>query len=112
LLAALDREAIRAKHPAPALMGLVGSLLRLFIQKTVNSPRIYCVARYENNSTQRRANHPNPLRDGSEKDEGFPRGARETMVARYKIQQLGVVGWNAKRKVIGFFGHVREQASG
>jgi hypothetical protein len=30
LLAALDREDIRAKHPTPALMGFVGALLRLF----------------------------------------------------------------------------------
>jgi hypothetical protein len=53
-----------------------------------------------------------PLRDGPEKDEGFPRGARETIVARYKRRQLVVVGWNASRKVIGFFGHVTEQVSG
>jgi hypothetical protein len=31
-----------------------------------------------------RANHPYPPRDGSEKYDGFPRGARETMVERYK----------------------------
>jgi hypothetical protein len=30
------------------------------------------------------ANQLYPPRDGSEKYEGFPRGARETMVARYK----------------------------
>jgi alkane 1-monooxygenase len=29
------------------------------------------------------------LRDGAEKDEGFPRGARETMVVRHKWSQLG-----------------------
>jgi hypothetical protein len=34
------------------------------------------------------------------------------MVARYKRLQLGVVGLNAKRKAIGFFGHVAWQASG
>jgi hypothetical protein len=34
------------------------------------------------------------------------------MLARYKRLQLVVVGWNAKRKVIVFFGHVTEQASG
>jgi hypothetical protein len=34
------------------------------------------------------------------------------MLARYKRWQLGVVGWHAKRKVIGFFGHVTEQVSG
>jgi hypothetical protein len=62
--------------------------------------------------TQRRACTLDPLRDGSEKDEGFPRRARETMVERYKRLQLVVVGWNAKRKVIGFFGHVTEQVSG
>jgi hypothetical protein len=54
----------------------------------------------------------NPLRDGSEKDEGFPRGARETKVARYKRWQLVVSGWNAIRKVVSFFGHVTRQASG
>jgi hypothetical protein len=47
-----------------------------------------------------------PLRDRSEKDEGLPLGARETVVARHKRCQLGMVGWNAKRKAIGFFGHV------
>jgi hypothetical protein len=62
--------------------------------------------------TQRRAHSLDPLRDGSEKDEGFPHRARETMAARYKRSQLVVVGWNAKRKVIGFFGHVTEQVSG
>jgi hypothetical protein len=62
--------------------------------------------------TQRRARSLDPLRDGSEKDEGFPHRARETMLARYKRWQLGVVGWNAKRKAIGFFGHVTEQVSG
>jgi hypothetical protein len=62
--------------------------------------------------TQRRAYTVYPLRDGSEKDEGFPHRARETMVARYKRWQLVVIGWRAKRKVIGFFGHVTEQASG
>jgi hypothetical protein len=61
---------------------------------------------------KRRANHLYPLRDGSEKDEGFPRGARETMVARYKRRQLGVSGWNPERKALGFFGHVAWQASG
>jgi hypothetical protein len=44
---------------------------------------------------KRRANHLNPLRDGSEKFEGFTRGARETMVVRYKSSQLRVVGWSA-----------------
>jgi hypothetical protein len=34
------------------------------------------------------------------------------MLARYKRWQLVVVGWHAKRKVISFFGHVTEQASG
>jgi hypothetical protein len=34
------------------------------------------------------------------------------MVARYKRWQLGVVGWRTKRKAIGFFGHIAEQASG
>ena len=34
------------------------------------------------------------------------------MVARYKRLQLVVVGWSAKRKAIGFFGHVAWQASG
>jgi hypothetical protein len=34
------------------------------------------------------------------------------MLARYKRWQLGVVGWNAKRKALGFFGHVTEQVSG
>jgi hypothetical protein len=34
------------------------------------------------------------------------------MVARYKRLQLVVVGWNAKRKALGFFGHVTEQVSG
>jgi hypothetical protein len=34
------------------------------------------------------------------------------MVARYKRLQLVVVGWRAKRKVLGFFGHVTWQASG
>ena len=34
------------------------------------------------------------------------------MVARYKRRQLVVVGWSAKRKAIGFFGHVTWQASG
>jgi hypothetical protein len=34
------------------------------------------------------------------------------MLARYKRWQLVVVGWNAKRKAIGYFGHVTEQASG
>jgi hypothetical protein len=53
-----------------------------------------------------------PLRGGSEKDEGFPHRARETTVARYKRLQLVVIGWNAKRKDIGFFGHITEQASG
>jgi hypothetical protein len=33
------------------------------------------------------------------------------MMARYKRLQLVVIGWNAKRKVIGFFGHVTEQVS-
>jgi hypothetical protein len=65
-----------------------------------------CAECYEFNSKQRRANHLYPLRDGSEKDEGFPRGARETMVARHKSSRLGVSGWNAKRKALGFFGHV------
>ena len=61
---------------------------------------------------KRRANHLYPLRDGSEKAEGFPRGARETMVARYKRRQLGVSGWPVRRKALGFFGHVVWQASG
>jgi hypothetical protein len=61
---------------------------------------------------RRRASHLYPPRDGSEKDEGFPRGARETMVARYKKWQLGVSGWSAGRKALGFFGHVTWQASG
>jgi hypothetical protein len=34
------------------------------------------------------------------------------MLARYKRWQLVVVGWSTKRKAIGFFGHVTEQASG
>jgi hypothetical protein len=34
------------------------------------------------------------------------------MVARYKKWQLVVVGWNARRKALGFFGHVTWQASG
>ena len=34
------------------------------------------------------------------------------MVARYKRLQLVVVGWSAKRKALGFFGHVTWQASG
>jgi hypothetical protein len=34
------------------------------------------------------------------------------MLARYKRWQLGVVGWSARRKVIGFFGHFTGQASG
>jgi hypothetical protein len=71
-----------------------------------------CAECYEFNSKQRRTNHPDPLRDGSEKYEGFPRGARETMVARYKRLRLGVSGWNLKRKALGFFGHVTWQASG
>jgi hypothetical protein len=54
----------------------------------------------------------NPLRDGSEKSDGFPRGARETMLARYKRWQLGASAWNAQRKACGFFGHVTQQASG
>jgi hypothetical protein len=62
--------------------------------------------------TQRRAHILDPLRDGSEKDEGFPHRARETIVARYKRLLLGVVGWCATRKVIGFFGHVTQQVSG
>jgi hypothetical protein len=33
-------------------------------------------------------------------------------VERYKSWQLVVVGWNAKRKGLGFFGHVAWQASG
>ncbi len=61
---------------------------------------------------KRRANDPDPLRDGSEKSEGYPRGARETMVARYKRWRLGVSGWNPERKALGFFGHVAWQASG
>jgi hypothetical protein len=112
LLAALDREAIRAKHPTPALIGFVGALLLPFRVKTVDCRHRYFAKCYEINSKQRRATALDPLRDGSEKDEGFPRGARETMLARYKRRQLGVVGWRAKRKVIGFFGHVTEQASG
>jgi hypothetical protein len=59
-----------------------------------------------------RANHLYPPRDGSEKYDGFPRGAREAMVERYKWPQLGVVGLRAERKVSGFFGHVAWQASG
>jgi hypothetical protein len=50
LLAALDREAIRAKHPTPALMGIVGALLRLFKRKiatTRGKLRLVC---YEINS--------------------------------------------------------------
>lgn len=61
---------------------------------------------------KRRANPLNRLRDGSEKAEGFPRGARETMVARYKGPQLGMSGWNPERKALGFFGHVTWQVSG
>jgi hypothetical protein len=34
------------------------------------------------------------------------------MLARYKRLQLVVVGWHAKRKALGFFGHVTEQVSG
>jgi hypothetical protein len=61
---------------------------------------------------QRRANHPDPLRDGSEKYGGFPRRARETIFENYKRSQLGVVEWSAKRKVSGFFGHITWQVSG
>jgi hypothetical protein len=61
----------------------------------VSKPANICVNRYSFDSKQRRAIHPNPLRDGSEKAEGFPRGARETKVVRYKSLQLGVVGSNA-----------------
>jgi hypothetical protein len=52
------------------------------------------------------------LRNVPEKAEAFLHRARETMLARHKRLQLGVVGWNAKRKAIGFFGHVTEQVSG
>jgi hypothetical protein len=62
--------------------------------------------------TQRCAHNLDPLRDGSEKDEGFPHRARETKLARYKRLQLVVVGWNAERKALGFFGHVTGQVSG
>jgi hypothetical protein len=34
------------------------------------------------------------------------------MVEQYKSLQLGVVGWSAFRKALGFFGHVTGQASG
>jgi hypothetical protein len=34
------------------------------------------------------------------------------MVEQYKRLQLGVVGWSAFRKALGFFGHVTGQASG
>jgi hypothetical protein len=61
---------------------------------------------------KRCTNRLHPPRDGSEKYERFPRGARETMVARYKKWQLGVSGWSARRKALGFFGHVTWQASG
>jgi hypothetical protein len=44
---------------------------------------------------KQRAHNLHPLRDGSEKFEGFPSGARETIVARYKRSQLGVVGLRA-----------------
>ncbi len=71
-----------------------------------------CVVCYRIHSNQRRANRINPLRDGSEKSEGFPRGARETMLARYKRRRLGVSGWHDKRKALGVFGHVTWQASG
>jgi hypothetical protein len=78
-LAALDREAIRAKHPTPALMDFIGVSLRLFRAKVDDSRRIYCAECYENNSKQRRANHLYPLRDGSEKTKPFAGRARQTM---------------------------------
>jgi hypothetical protein len=34
------------------------------------------------------------------------------MMARYKRLQLGVVGWSAIRKALGFFGHIAWQVSG
>jgi hypothetical protein len=34
------------------------------------------------------------------------------MVEQYKRWQLGLVGWSAYRKALGFFGHVTGQASG
>jgi hypothetical protein len=79
LLAAPDREAIRAKHPTPALIGLIGTLLLLFRVKTVVRRHGYCATCYKNNSVQRRTNHLYPLRDGSEKTKPFAGRARQTM---------------------------------
>jgi hypothetical protein len=76
LLAALDREDIRAKHPAPALMGIVGALLRLFKRKVVTNRGKLCLVCYEINSKQRRTNTPDPLRDGSEGGDFFLHRAR------------------------------------
>jgi hypothetical protein len=76
-------------------MGFVGALWRLFKRKVVTSRGKLRLVCYEINSKKRRANHLHPLSDGSEKDEGFPHRARETMTARYKRWQLGVVGWRA-----------------
>jgi hypothetical protein len=77
-----------------------------------SSRRKGCAECYAINSKQCCSNPPDPLRDASEKSEGFPRGARETMVARYKRLQLGVIEWRAKRKALGFFVHVTGQVSG
>jgi hypothetical protein len=76
LLAALDREDIRAKHPTPALMGFVGALLLPFRVKTVDRRRRYCTIRYEIDSNKRRISNLDPLRDGSEGGDFFLHRAR------------------------------------
>jgi hypothetical protein len=65
------------------------------------------------NRKQLRAHTLDPLRDGSEKDDFFLHRARPAkhgalqMIAAYETMHR-----TPKRKKIGFFGHVTEQASG
>jgi hypothetical protein len=68
--------------------------------------------RFKSELTQDKQPTLSPLRDGSEKNECSPGRAPETIVARYKRSQLGVVAWSTKRKANGFFGHVTQQVNG
>jgi hypothetical protein len=108
-LAAPDRERLRFFRPITERVWVVGASLLTTDSIALYAVNTQAICHFGFKfplKTQRRAHILDPLRDGSEKDEGFPRGARETTVARYKRSQLGVVEWSAKRKVIGFFGHI------
>jgi hypothetical protein len=67
-----QRHFYTAGFAAYITLNRTGQLARLrFLEKSASSRHKICAVRYAIHSIKRRTHHPNPLRDGSEKFEGF-----------------------------------------